>query len=155
MLLLAGMLATSHQQATRARALLRRALAAGADSGRVYAALAQLHARDSSWSDAILDVRSSLRTIHNTFRSPFPRDLLSPVLWELARQGPTAAVDSLLVEVVSLRPGWASLYELRAVVALRDGGCDTAGEQFLVLRQFGMQRGDDRRLIQQCRRGRS
>jgi spermidine synthase len=153
-LLLAGMLATSHQQATRARALLRRALAAGADSGRVYATLAQLHARDSSWSDAILDVRSSLRTIHNTFRSPFPRDLFSPVLWDLARQGPTAAVDSLLVEVVSVRPGWASLYELRAVVALRDGGCDTAGEQFLVLRQFGMQRGDDRRLIQQCRRGR-
>ena len=99
-------------------------------------------------------VRSSLRTIRNTFRSGFPRDLYSPALWDLARGGPPAAVDSLLAEMVSVRPGWARLYELRAVAALRSGACDTAGEQFLVLREFGMQRGEDRLLIEECRRGR-
>jgi hypothetical protein len=99
-------------------------------------------------------VRSSLRAIRNTFRSAFPRDLFSPTLWDLAREGPPAAVDSLLAEMVAVRPGWARLYEFRAVAALRSGACDTAGEQFLALRQFGMQRSDDRQLIQQCRRGR-
>jgi hypothetical protein len=120
----------------------------------VYAALAQLDARDSLWAAAMLHARSSLRAIRNTFRSAFPRDLFSPALWDLARRGPPAAVDSLLAEMVSLRPGWARLYELRAVAALRGGACDTAGEQFLVLREFGMQRREDRRLIQQCRQGR-
>lgn len=153
-LLLAGLLATARGQTVPARALLARTLTAGGDSARVYAALAQLDARDRLWTAAMQNVRSSLGAIRNTFRSAFPRDLFSPALWDLARQGPPAAVDSLLAEMVSLRPGWARLYELRAVAALRSGACGTAGEQFLVLRQFGMQRADDRQLIQQCRRGR-
>ncbi|HMA38820.1 MAG TPA: fused MFS/spermidine synthase [Gemmatimonadales bacterium] len=153
-LLLAGLLATARAQELPARRLLARTLTAGGDSARVYAALAQLDARDSLWTAAMQHVRSSLRTIRNTFRSGFPRDLYSPALWDLARGGPPAAVDSLLAEMVSVRPGWARLYELRAVAALRSGACDTAGEQFLVLREFGMQRGDDRLLIEECRRGR-
>lgn len=153
-LLLAGLLATARGQAVSARRLLERTLTAGGDSARVYAALAQLDARDSLWTAAMQHVRSSLRAIRNTFRSALPRDLLSPALWDLARRGPPAAVDSLLAEMVPVRPGWTWLYEMRAVAALRGGACDTAGEQFLILREFGMRRGDYPLLIQECRRGR-
>ena len=153
-LLLAGLIATGRGQTAQARAVLGRALEAGADTGRVLAALAQLHARDSLWADAIGDLRSSLHAIRNTFRSPFPRDLFAPVLTDLATFGPPASVDSLLAEVAFARPGWARIYELRLVVALRERACDTAGDLFLVLRQFGLHRDDDRELIRQCRQGR-
>ena len=153
-LLLGGLLATARDQPAQARALLGRALAAGSDSGRVYAAFARLHARDSLWSQTIADVRTSLRGIHNTFRSPFPRDLLLPALSDLALRGPPAATDSLLGEVVAARPGWARLYELRAVASLRAGACDAAAEQFLALLQFGLEREDGPGLVQQCRRDR-
>jgi spermidine synthase len=153
-LLLGGLLASARRQPGQARALLGRALVAGADSGRVYAALAQLHARDRLWTETIADVRASLGAILNTFRSPFPRDLLSPSLSDLAVQGPLAATDSLLAEVVSARPGWAKLYELRAAVALRAGSCDTAAEQFATLLQFGLEPEDGPGLVQRCRRDR-
>jgi hypothetical protein len=153
-LLLGGLLATARNQPDQARALLGRALAAGADTGRVFAALARLHARDSLWSQTIADVRASLRGVHNTFRSPFPRDLLLPTLSDLALRGPPAAVDSLLAEVVAARPGWARLYELRAVASLRAGACDAAADQFLTLLQFGLEREDGPGLVQQCRRDR-
>jgi hypothetical protein len=153
-LLLGGLVATARDQPAPARALLGRALAAGADSGRVYAALASLHARDSLWIQAIADVRASLGTIRNTFRSPFPRDLLLPTLADLALYGPPAAVDSLLGEIVLVRPGWARLYELRALAELRAGACDAAAEQFLTLLQFGLEREDGPGLVQECRRGR-
>lgn len=153
-LLLGGLLATARNQPDQARALLGRALAAGSDSGRVFAALARLHARDSLWSQTIADVRASLRGVHNTFRSPFPRDLLLPTLSDLALRGPPAAVDSLLAEVVAARPGWARLYELRAVASLRAGACDAAADQFLTLLQFGLEREDGPGLVQQCRRDR-
>jgi predicted membrane-bound spermidine synthase len=153
-LLLGGLLASARRQPGQARALLGRALVAGADSGRVYAALAQLHARDRLWTETIADVRASLGAIHNTFRSPFPRDLLSPSLSDLAVQGPLAATDSLLAEVVSARPGWAKLYELRAAVALRAGACDIAAEQFATLLQFGLEPEDGPGLVQRCRRDR-
>lgn len=150
-LLLAGMLAAGRRQATQAREMLGRALAAGGDSGRVYAALAQLHVRDSLWPAAIQDLRWSLRSVHFTFRSPFPRDLYSSVLTDLAGHGSPASVDSLLAEVIAARPGWARLYELRALVALRAGACDVAVEQFFILREFGLQRDED--LVRQCRQG--
>jgi spermidine synthase len=153
-LLLGGLLATARNQPDQARALLGRALAAGSDTGRVYAALARLHARDSLWSQTIADVRASLRGVHNTFRSPFPRDLLLPTLSDLALRGPPAAADSLLAEVVAARPGWARLYELRAVASLRAGACDAAADQFLTLLQFGLEREDGPGLVQQCRRDR-
>jgi spermidine synthase len=153
-LLLAGLMATGRRQAGQARALFGRALAAGADSGRVFAALALLHTRDSLWAAAIQDVEASLRAVHNTFRSPFPRDLFSPVLTDLAQFGPPPAVDNLLAELISARPGWARLYELRAMVALRGGACDVAGEQFLELREFGLHRDDAGELIRHCRQGR-
>jgi spermidine synthase len=153
-LLLGGLLATARNQPDQARVLLGRALAAGSDTGRVYAALARLHARDSLWSQTIADVRASLHGVHNTFRSPFPRDLLLPTLSDLALRGPPAAVDSLLAEVVAARPGWARLYELRAVASLRAGACDAAADQFLTLLQFGLEREDGPGLVQQCRRDR-
>jgi hypothetical protein len=151
-LLLSGLIAVARDRPVQARVLFDLALTAGADSGRVYAGLAQLEARDSMWSRAIADVRLSLAGNRNTFRSPFPRDLLTPTLTELALHGPAAAVDSLLGEVISVRPGWARLYELRALTAIRAGACDAAAEQFLTLLQFGLEREDGPGLVQQCRR---
>lgn len=152
-LLLAGLMATARHEPGQARALLERALVAGADSGRAYAALAQLDMRDSLWSPTIVDLRASLRGIHNTFRSPFPRDLLLPTLSGLAFNGPPAAADSLLAEVVSMRSGWAALYELRALALLRAGACDAAAAQFLTLLEFGVEREDGPDLLERCRRG--
>jgi predicted membrane-bound spermidine synthase len=153
-LLLSGLVAMSRNQVAQARALFSRALAAGADSGRIYAALARLDARDSLWMPAISEVRVALRAIRNTFRAPFPRDLLSPTLSDLALYGPPAATDSLLAELVAVRPGWARLYELRAVAELRAGACDAAAEQFLTLLEFGLEREDGPGLVQACRRDR-
>lgn len=151
-LLLSGLLAVSRDQPVQARVLLDLALAAGADSGRVFAGLAQLEVRDTLWGRAITYVRASLAGNRNTFRSPFPRDLLTPTLTELALHGPAAAADSLLAEAISVRPGWARLYELRALTAIRAGACETAAEQFLTLLRFGLEREDGPGLVQLCRR---
>jgi hypothetical protein len=152
-LLIAGTIATMRNQPARARALLARALAAGADTGRARATLAVLAARDSLWPQVVADVRASLRATRNTLRSPFPRDLLALALSPLALDGPPAAADSVLVEVIRKRPGWARAYELRAVAALREGACDVAAEQFLTLLEFGIERADGPELMRRCRRG--
>lgn len=151
-LLLSGTIALARQETARARELLRRALAAGADSSRAHAALAQLDARDSLWPEAIVETRAALRATRNTLRSPFPRDLLSQPLAELTLYGPPAVVDSVLVEAIRIRPGWARLFELRAVAALREHACDIAADQFLMLLEFGISRDDGPSLVAQCRR---
>jgi spermidine synthase len=151
-LLLAGTIALARRQSGPARDLLRRALAAGADSARAHAALAELAARDSLWPAVIAETRAVLRTTRNTLRSPFPRDLLSVPLGQLALQGPAVAADSVLVEMIRVRPNWARLYELRAVAALREHACEVAADQFLVLLEFGLNREDGPALVAQCRR---
>jgi spermidine synthase len=151
--LLAGHLATMRNQPARARALLARALAAGADTARARAALAVLAARDSLWPQVVADVRASLVATRNTLRSPFPRDLLALALSPLALEGPPPAADSLMAEVIRKRPGWARAYELRAVAGLRGHACDVATEQFLVLLEFGIERTDGPELLRRCRRG--
>ena len=153
-LLLAGTIALARHQPGPARDLLRRALAAGADTARAHAALAELAARDSLWPEVIAETRSSLRATRNTLRSPFPRDLLSIPLARLALQGPPVAADSVLVEAIRVRPSWARLYELRAVAALREHACDVAADQFLMLLEFGLTREDGPSLVAQCRRER-
>ena len=152
-LLIAGNLATMRNQPARARALLARALAAGADTSRAHAALAVLAARDSLWPLVVAEVRASLRATRNTLRSPFPREFLSLALSPLAFDGPPAAADSVLMEVSRKRPGWARAYELRTVAALRERACDVAAEQFLTLLEFGIERPDGPELMRRCRRG--
>jgi len=152
-LLIAGNLATQRNQPARARALLARALAAGADTARARATLAVLAARDSLWPQVVADVRASLRATRNSLRSPFPRDLLSQALTQLSLNGPPAAADSVLAEAILKKPGWARGYELRAVAALRGHACDVAAEQFLTLLEFGIERADGPDLMRQCRRG--
>jgi hypothetical protein len=151
-LLLAGTIALARHQSGAARDLLRRALAAGADTGRARAALAALAARDSLWPAVIAETRASLRATRSTLRSPFPRDLLSAPLAQLALDGPPAATDSVLVEAIRVRSSWARLYELRALTALRQHACDVAADQFLILLEFGLTRDDGPALVAQCRR---
>ncbi|MGH7537863.1 MAG: fused MFS/spermidine synthase [Gemmatimonadales bacterium] len=151
-LLLAGTIAVQRNDPARARPLLARALADGADTARARAALALLAARDSQWLAVAADVRASLRATRNTLSSPFPRDLLSPTLSQLVLHGPAALAESVLVETIRVRPGWGRAHELRAVAALRALACDVAAEQFLTLAEFGMQREDAPYLVTRCRR---
>jgi hypothetical protein len=54
--------------------------------------------------------------------------------------------------MIRVRPSWARLYELRAVVTLREHACDVAADQFLMLLEFGLSREDGPALVAQCRR---
>jgi hypothetical protein len=152
-LLLSGLIATARNQRGRARPLLLRALAAGADTTRALAALAVLDAQDSLWSQALRDVWGVLAATRNTFRSSLPRDLVAPALEGIALQAPPAAADSLLAAALVVRPGWPKLYELRAAALLREKRCDDAVRQFLTLEEFGLEREDGPALVERCRRG--
>ena len=151
--LLSGLIATARNEPARARPLLARALAAGADTARVHAALAQLDAADSLWPAAIRDVWEVLGATRNTFRAALPRDLLAPALEGIAFAASPAAADSLLAAVEEIRPGWPKPYELRAVALLRAGQCDAAARQFSTLEDFGLEREDGPVLVERCRRG--
>ncbi|HTH63785.1 MAG TPA: fused MFS/spermidine synthase [Gemmatimonadales bacterium] len=152
-LLLSGLIATARQEPARARSLLLHALAAGADTARARAGLAQLDARDSLWPAAVRDVWGVLAATRNTFRAALPRDLLAPALEQIALQAPAAAADSVLAATILVRPGWPKPYELRAVALLRQGKCDEATRQFLTLEDFGLEREDGPELVARCRRG--
>jgi spermidine synthase len=152
-LLLAGLIATARDQRARARPLLLRALAAGADTTRALAALAVLDVEDSLWPTAIRKVWGVLAATRNTFRSALPRDLIAPALEGIALQAPPAAADSVLAAALVVRPGWPKLYELRAAVLLREKRCDDAVRQFLTLEEFGLEREDAPALVERCRRG--
>jgi spermidine synthase len=150
-LLLGGNLALARHHSAAARALLARALASGADSAQALAAMAALAAQDTLWSGVVTDVRAALEATRNTRRSPFPRDLLTPALTQLALQGPPATADDVLVETIRRRPGWWRPYELRALTALRERACDVAAEQFVELLDFGIRRSEGPALVAQCR----
>jgi spermidine synthase len=152
-LLLSGLIATARQEPARARSLLLHALAAGADTARARAGLAQLDARDSLWPAAVRDVWGVLAATRNTFRAALPRDLLAPALEQIALQAPAATADSVLAATILVRPGWPKPYELRAVALLREGKCDEATRQFLTLEDFGLEREDGPELVARCRRG--
>src|SRR5205807_709030 len=132
-LLLSGLVALRRGQETRARALLGRALIAGADTAETVAALAFQDARARRWALAAAETRAALAAARGTLRHPYPRGWLGEALTLLALNGPAATADSLLAAAVAGRSGWYRIHELRAVAALRVGRCDVAAEQILVL----------------------
>jgi len=152
-LLLSGLVALRRGQETRARALLGRALIAGADTAETVAALAFQDAGARRWALAAAETRAALAAARGTLRHPYPRGWLGEALTLLALNGPAATADSLLAAAVAGRSGWYRIHELRAVAALRVGRCDVAAEQFLVLVEFGIEPADAPAWVERCRRG--
>jgi len=151
--LLAGLVAAKRGQAERARSLLARALAGGADSAETRAALATLAAREKRWAEAAALARAAFTGAAGTLRHPYPRAWLVEALTRVVQAGPAEAADSLLADAVRGRPGWSTLHELRAFAALRVGRCDVAVKEFLLLLDFGIERDDGPDLVIRCRRG--
>ncbi|PYP72881.1 MAG: hypothetical protein DMD41_07660 [Gemmatimonadetes bacterium] len=152
-LLLQGLIAARRDRWGRARELLGAAVAAGSDTALADAALSLVVAREQHWREVGAYTRAALAVARNTLRHPFPRDWLGVTLQRIALDGPPALADSLLAEVQGKRPGWATLYELRSVTALRMGRCEDAAQQLLTLVEFGIQREDGPALLRRCRRG--
>jgi hypothetical protein len=152
-LLLSGLVALRRGQEARARALLGRALAAGADTAEALAGLATLDARARRWALAATETRAALAAARGTLRHPYPREWLSEALTLFTLNGPAATADSVLAAAVTGRSGWYKMHELRAVAALRVGRCDVAAEQFLLLVDFGIEAADAPAWVERCRRG--
>ena len=152
-LFFAAFLAQRRGDAARQRALLEEALARGGDTAEARAGLGALAARAGHWTEAATDVLAALAAGRGTFRHPFAGEALRDALTRLALAGPPSLADSVLTAAVATRPGWATLYELRALVALRDDRCDAAASQFLVLVDFGIEREDAPERIRRCHRG--
>jgi len=153
-LLLTGLVAAEKGDAARARSVLHAALAAGADPAQARAGLAALASRARRWTEAATEVRAALAGGPGTFREPFPHDLVAEVLTQFALDGPADVAAELVDVAVRVRPGWARLYELGAIAALRRGRCDEAARGFLALVEFGITRPDGPNLVQRCRQGR-
>ena len=151
--LLSGLVALRRGQEARARTLLGRALATGADTAEALAGLAALDARARRWVLGAAETRAALAAARGTLRHPYPRDWLSEALAQFTLNGPPATADSLLDAAVTGRSGWYKLHELRAVAALRVGRCDVAAEQFLELVDFGIELVDAPAWVERCRRG--
>ena len=154
-LLLSGIVAAKRDQPALARRLLRRALAAGADETEARAVLAVLAVREQRWGETGVELRRALAAAPrpSTFRRPYPRDWLGDALTPFALAGPAPLADTLLAQALDTRPGWASLYELEGLVAIRLGRCGEAAERFLTLLDFGLERPDGPELVARCRRG--
>ena len=60
--------------------------------------------------------------------------------------------DSVLGAALASRPGWVTPYELRAVVALRDGRCDAAVDVLMELATFGVEPAGAAERVVRCRR---
>jgi alkylhydroperoxidase/carboxymuconolactone decarboxylase family protein YurZ len=144
-----GLLAAARSQPLAAMAL-REALAAGADTGQVRAALALLAARGSRWIEAASQARGALTAARGTFRHPFPGEFLSQALGQIALDAPPALADSLLSYAAGRRPGSARYRELAAVAALRAGRCEDAAASFVELLDFALQRDDGPALVREC-----
>ena len=152
--LLTGLVAASKGDVARARPLLHSALSAGAHPAQARAALAVLAARARRWTEAATEVRAALAGGPGTFRDPFPRDHVVEVLTQLTLDGPPDVAAELVEAALRVKPGWARLYELGAIAALRRGRCDEAVRGFLALVEFGITRPDGPDLVQRCRQGR-
>ena len=151
--LLLGRIALQRGQDTRAGEWLRRALAAGADSAEVHAALAVLAARAKRWGEAAQEARAAFAATPSTLRHPYPRDLLTAALDPIAVDAPAALAESLLADAVASRSGYARFHELHGLASVRAGRCDTAADEFLTLLEFGIRRDDGPELVARCRRG--
>ncbi|HEY3221283.1 MAG TPA: fused MFS/spermidine synthase [Gemmatimonadales bacterium] len=129
---------------------LREALAAGADTGQVRAALALLAARGSRWSEAAFQAFGALRSARGTFRHPFPGEFLTRALGQIALDAPPELADSVLRYAAARRPGAARYRELAAVAALRAGRCADAAASFVELLDFAVQRENAPALVREC-----
>jgi spermidine synthase len=151
--LFAAALAQHRGDTTRRTVLLRELLARGGDSAEAEAGLAAVAARAGRWPEAAAGLLRALAIGRGTYRHPLPADAVREALTPLALTGPPRLADSVLATAVRLHPGWATLYELRASVALRDGRCPDAATQFLELDTFAIEPADAPERLQRCRRG--
>ena len=144
-----ALLAAARTQPLAATAL-REALAAGADTAPVRAALALLAVRGSHWDDAASQVRGALSAAQGTFRHPFPGEFLTQALDQIALDAPPGLADSVLRYAAGRRPGSARYRELAAVAALRAGRCEDAAASFVELLDFAVQRDNGPALVREC-----
>ncbi|MGH7675169.1 MAG: fused MFS/spermidine synthase, partial [Gemmatimonadales bacterium] len=153
-LLYSALIAAERHDARRARDLLGAALAAGADTARVWATRALLAVRDSNWVEAGAAAWRTFAAGRNN-RSAYiaARENLGEALNALALDGPPALADSLLEQALTVPPAWAGLFEARAIAALRAGRCDAAIEAFQVLLDFGITRPDAPHRVAICLAG--
>ncbi|PYP38057.1 MAG: hypothetical protein DMD34_03350 [Gemmatimonadetes bacterium] len=150
-LLFAATLAERRKDDRRNAALLQEVVARGGDTALARAGLAAVAARAGRWQEASADLDDALARGRGTYRHPFPAGSLSQALGSLAREGPEHLADSMLAIAVRARPGWAALYQLRAVAALRGGRCDEAAAQFQTLEEFAIEPPDAPGSVLQCR----
>jgi len=144
-----GLLAAARNRPLAVTAL-REALAAGADTGQVRAALALLAARGSRWEEAASQARGALSAAQGTFRHPFPGEFLTQALGQIALDAPPGLADSLLRYAADRRPGSARYRELAAVAALRAGHCEDAAAGFVELLDFALRRENGPALVREC-----
>ncbi len=152
-LLLTALIAVGREPSAAARARLQQALVAGADTARAWAALALLATRDSSWAAAASALRRAFAARRYTRAYAAAADHLGQALSTFAQHGPAVAADSVLAEALAVHPGWARLYELRAISALRAGHCDAAIDAFSTLLDFGVRRPDAPQRVARCLAG--
>ena len=129
---------------------LREALAAGADTGQVRAALSLLAARNSRWREAAFQARGSLAIAQGTFRHPFPGEFLTQAMSHVALEAPPELADSVLRYAVLRRPGSARYREFAAAAALRAGRCEAAAATFVELMDFAIRRENGPALVREC-----
>jgi alkylhydroperoxidase/carboxymuconolactone decarboxylase family protein YurZ len=129
---------------------LREALARGADTAQIRAAMSFLAVRGSRWEEAVSQARSALESARGTFRHPFPGEFLTQALGQIALDAPPALADSLLSYAADRRPGSARYRELAAVAALRAGHCEEAAANFVELLDFALQRENGPALVREC-----
>jgi predicted membrane-bound spermidine synthase len=129
---------------------LREALAAGADTAQIRAALSLLAARNSRWGEAAFQARASLAAAQGTFRHPFSGEFLTQAMGRVALDAPPELADSVLSYAVLRRPGSARYRELSAAAALRAGRCEAAAETFVALMDFAIRRENGPALVREC-----
>lgn len=148
-LLMRALLAAAHN-APSAGVALREALAAGADTAQVRAALSLLAVRGSRWREAAFEAHGALAAAQGTFRHPFPGEFFNQALGHIALDAPAPLADTLLTYVAARRPGSSRFLELAAVAALRAGRCEDAAARFVELLDFALAKEDAPALVRQC-----
>jgi predicted membrane-bound spermidine synthase len=148
-LMMRALLAAARNQPF-ATLVLREALAEGADTAQVRAALSLLAVRASRWGEAAFQAVGALSAARGTFRHPFPGEFLTQALSQIALDAPPALADSVLSYAVARRPGSARYLELATVAALRAGRCEEAAAGFVELLDFAVERENGPALVREC-----
>lgn len=151
-LLLAAFLAERRGDDHRRAALLNAVIARGGDTAEARAGLAALGARAGQWREAAALMGDAITRGRGTYRHPFPAGSLRQALSSLALEGPPRLADSMLAIAALARPGWPTLYELRAVAALRAGRCEDGATAYLTLAEFAIEPADAPARVLRCRR---